>query len=80
MSALDTASSRLDAIVDFPGGNFASRSAARFCVRLKIISGLSRWPFSTKFLHIPLVCVSKAETYEKVWRINSTHVSETNPC
>ena len=64
MSDLETASSKLDATVDFPEGNFTFRSVARFCVRLKMMSGLSRSPFSTKFLHIPLPCVSKAETYE----------------
>ena len=62
MSALDTASSRLDATVDFPEGSFVFRSTARFCVRLKMMSGWSRSPFSIKFLHIPLPYVSKAET------------------
>ena len=62
MSALDTASSMLDATVDFPEGNFALRSVARFWVRLKMMSGLSRSPFSTRFLHIPLRCVSKDVT------------------
>ena len=65
MSALDTASSKLDATVDFPGGNCALRSVARVCVRLKMMSGLLRSPFSTRFLHMPLACVSRDETREK---------------
>lgn len=53
ISDFEIASSMLLATVDPPAGSSAFKSSARFTVRLKMISGLSRFPFSTRFLHMP---------------------------
>ncbi len=53
MSDFDTASSMLETTVAFPDGSFSFNSVARLVVRLYMIRGLSRLPFSTRFLHMP---------------------------
>jgi hypothetical protein len=53
MSALLTASLMVSTTLVLSAPRAAERSSERFLVRLKRINGLSRFPFSTKFLHIP---------------------------